>query len=128
MLLNTFVGCLAQLDLPGGSAAAENTPPSSGGSMMQYLFPMMAVMLLVMILTRKKPGNAQKNDKLKSLKKNDRIVTIGGIIGTVMSIRDDANYVTLRIDEASNTKMQIRKSSILEILDGNEKTSTDKSA
>ena len=125
LFLDTLAGLLAQISPPGGEAADTATSTSSGGGMFQYLLPFMVIMLLVMLLTRPRRGDAEAAERIKSLKKNDRVVTAGGIIGTVMSIREDTNYVTLRIDEASNTKMQILKTSIAKVLEGSEKTSSD---
>ena len=56
-----------------------------------------------------------------NLKKNDRIVSAGGILGTVVGVRGESDYVTIRIDENSNTKMQILKQSIIRVLKDYEK-------
>ena len=45
---------------------------------------------------------------LASLKKNDDVVTSGGIYGTVANVQND--IVTLRIDD--NTKIKVQKSAI----------------
>jgi preprotein translocase subunit YajC len=47
---------------------------------------------------------------MQTLSKSDRVQTIGGIIGTVVDIKDDE--VTLKIDESNNTKMKILRSAI----------------
>lgn len=47
---------------------------------------------------------------VQSLEKNDKVRTIGGIIGTVVDIKDDE--ITLKVDEASNTKIRIASSAI----------------
>jgi len=47
---------------------------------------------------------------VQSLAKNDRIQTIGGIIGTVVDVREDE--ITLKIDESNNTKIKILRSAI----------------
>ena len=47
---------------------------------------------------------------VQSLRKNDRVRTIGGIIGTVVDVKDDE--VTLKIDESNNTKIKILSSAI----------------
>ena len=47
---------------------------------------------------------------VQSLQKNDRIRTIGGIIGTVVDIKDDE--ITLKVDESTNTKIKIASSAI----------------
>ncbi len=50
-----------------------------------------------------------------SLKKNDEVLTSGGIIGTVANIKDD-NEVVLKLDESSNVRIRILRSSIIRIL------------
>lgn len=120
----SFMFWVAQLESDTGGAAgeaasgaAEQTSRPSG---LSFLIPMMLALLVMMLLMRPKKGDQQQRQRLSELKKNDRVVTAGGIIGTVMSIREDNNYVTLRIDESTNTKMQIVKSSIIKVL-GDEK-------
>lgn len=50
---------------------------------------------------------------LNSLKRNDRVQTIGGILGTVVDVRD--NEVTIKIDEAANVKLRVVRGAIKEI-------------
>ena len=47
---------------------------------------------------------------VKALGKNDRVKTIGGIIGTIVDIRD--NEITLKIEESNNTKIKVVPSAI----------------
>lgn len=53
-------------------------------------------------------------DMLKNLKRNDRVQTIGGIIGTVVDARDDE--VILKVDETNNVKMRFARSAIKDVL------------
>ena len=53
---------------------------------------------------------ARREQALKELKKNDRVVTIGGIIGTIANISESDQEVTLKIDD--NSKMKVRRSAI----------------
>jgi len=48
------------------------------------------------------------------LKKNDRIVTIGGILGTVMNVQKDE--VTIRVDESTNTKLRMQRNAIARVI------------
>lgn len=52
----------------------------------------------------------QQKQMMQALAKSDKIQTIGGIIGTVVDIKDDE--ITLKIDESNNTKMKILRSAI----------------
>ncbi len=47
---------------------------------------------------------------VQTLKKNDKVRTIGGIIGTVVDIKDDE--ITLKVDESNNTKIKIAVSAV----------------
>jgi preprotein translocase subunit YajC len=52
----------------------------------------------------------QHKQMVQSLGKNDRVQTIGGIIGTVVDIKDDE--ITLKVDESNNTKIKVSPSAI----------------
>jgi len=47
---------------------------------------------------------------VQSLEKNDKVRTIGGIIGTIVDVKDDE--ITLKIDESNNTKIKVAPSAI----------------
>ena len=47
---------------------------------------------------------------VQTLEKNDKVRTIGGIMGTVMEVKGDE--VVLKVDEANNTKIRVISSAI----------------
>lgn len=59
---------------------------------------------------------AEEAKMMSSLKKNDRIVTIGGIHATVVAAPPDSNVVTIRIDESGTTRVKINRSAIATIV------------
>ena len=69
------------------------------------------ILVMVFMLFRGPQKQKQKRKQLvQSLKKNDRVQTIGGIIGTIVDIKGDE--ITLKVDESSNTKIKIVSSAI----------------
>ena len=52
----------------------------------------------------------QHRQMVQTLQKNDRVRTIGGIIGVVVDVRDDE--ITLKVDESNNTKIKVISSAI----------------
>ena len=69
---------------------------------------LLGVMFLIMYLFLFRGPQKQKQQRRKliqSLKKNDRVLTAGGIIGTIVDIKDEE--VVLKVDEANNTKVRI---------------------
>lgn len=84
-----------------------------GGNGLSFLWPLLIgiFVLYYFIVIR---GNRRDKDRreamLNSLKKNDRVVTIGGIIGTVAGTSSDGTEVTLKLDD--NAKMKVLRSAI----------------
>jgi len=78
---------------------SEWSPPGhgSGGNPYQHL-------------VGQKKREQQHKKMIQSLEKNDKVRTIGGIIGTVVDIKEDE--ITLKIDESNNTKIKILRSAI----------------
>jgi preprotein translocase subunit YajC len=73
----------------------------------------LALMFIVMyLLVFRAPRKKQQEHKqmVQSLQKNDRVRTIGGIIGTVVDIKEDE--ITLKVDESTNTKIKVVASAI----------------
>lgn len=109
-----------------GEAAKEAAPGFF--SDMQYMLPAMLAIMVLYFLLMVRPQQQEQSkvsEKLANLKKNDRVVTAGGILGTVVSSRAESDYTTIKIDEASNTKMQIRTTSIVRVLtDEDQKSGT----
>jgi preprotein translocase subunit YajC len=63
------------------------------------------VVMYFMFIRGPKKQQQQQQEMIRSLQKNDRVRTVGGIIGTVVDVKDE--YVTLKIDETSNTKIRV---------------------
>jgi len=70
-------------------------------------------LILYLLLIRPQQQRQKKiNEMLKALKKGDRVVTTGGIIGTVVGV-DDAK-TTLKI--ADDVRVEFTKSAVVQVL------------
>ena len=116
---------LAQAQGAGSSKAVEEAVGAANNEAPQgffnspYMLPaLIGIMVMYFLLTArpKDAGQAKTSDMLASLKKNDRVVTAGGILGTVVNSRSDAEFVTIRVDDSSNARMQILAKSIVRVL------------
>jgi len=93
------------------NANAAKSQPRGGFDTQQLLFFGLIFVVMYILLFRW-PRKKQQDHKrmVQSLEKNDRVRTIGGIIGTVVDIKDDE--ITLKIDESNNTKIKVITSAI----------------
>jgi len=75
---------------------------------------LMAMFYFIVLLPDKR-RRANEADRLASVKKNDRIVTIGGIHGVVSAI-GEGDTLTIRLDENGNNKMKIDRKAVARII------------
>jgi preprotein translocase subunit YajC len=76
---------------------------------------LLAAILFMFIVVRPQQRQAKELQKaLAELKKNDRVVTSGGIHGVVVSSSDAV--VTIRIDENSGARMTVNRESISKVV------------
>ncbi len=93
----------------------EGTEPPPRNPWMQMLpFILIFVVMYLFLFRGPKKKQAAHKKMLSSLQKNDRVRTIGGILGTVIDIKDDE--ITLKVDESNNTKIKVTAGSITAVL------------
>ena len=98
------MNAIALLQSSGGAAAALN------------FLPIVAIGLIFYFLVIA-PANKQRKktaEMLSSLKKGDRVVTTGGIYGTIQGV--EAEVVYLKI--AENVKVKVARSAISGVVTG----------
>jgi preprotein translocase subunit YajC len=107
--------------LADAAAPAGKTPPGWYQFFATPTFPLMIVVTVVWIyfLRNKRGPDKQLADRLKDLKRGDRIQTIGGILGTVVEARE--SDVVVKVDESNNTKIKFSRKAISAVID-DEKT------
>jgi preprotein translocase subunit YajC len=94
---------------------AESTQPS--GNPLMQLLPMILVIVVVFYFVVFRPQRKQTSDRkqmLESLRKGDKVLTIGGMIGTIVNIKD--NEITVKVDESTNTRITFVRSAIDRLL------------
>lgn len=78
-------------------------------NMLGSYFPFIMIggfLLLWIFMGRgRKKKEAQRRQMLESLSKGDRVVTIGGVVGTIIEIRDDE--IVVKVDD--NTRMKFAR-------------------
>jgi preprotein translocase subunit YajC len=110
-LILTDFGSLLLAQADGGGAAAA--PPS-------YFLPisigMIVLLYFFMILKPQRQREQTHKTLLQNLKKNDRVVTIGGIYGVVVNVQREQDEVTIKVDEGTNAKLRLTISAIARVI------------
>jgi len=105
----TFILPLLMGAPPQGGAA----DPGPGGIITSFL-PFVAVILIFYFLIIRPQNKKRKETEkmLGALKKGDKVVTIGGLYGTIQSVKEST--VIIKVDE--NVKLEFTRSAISTVL------------
>lgn len=93
--------------MPGG-------PGDGLGSLLTNMLPflLMFLVLYFLIIRPQQKRQRQHQEMMDQLKNGDRVVTNGGMLGTVAGIKPDV--VVLRV--ADNVKIEVQKSAVSKVL------------
>ena len=78
------------------------------------LMPLVVMFLIFYFLVFRPQSKSRKDHErmVKGLKKNDQVVTTGGLFGTVVNVRPES--ITLRIDD--NVRVEVEPSAITRLV------------
>lgn len=130
-----FIQSLALLALqPAAEAAkqaanaAEPLADAVGDQPPQPMTPfylmigMTMLMFWFLIIAPERKRAKQKQKLIDNLKKNDRVLTAGGIYAIVSNVKPGEDELVLKIDEDKDVKIRVTKSSIAAVLSSKEES------
>ncbi|MDR3275801.1 MAG: preprotein translocase subunit YajC [Treponema sp.] len=112
--------------LSSNPEAAAGEGAATGGSLLTTIIPFALVIGIFYFLIIRPQNKKQKDTQrmLSAIKKGDKIVTIGGIHGTIYTVRDDS--VIVKVDDG--TKIEFSRSAVSSIVAEGKAAVEEKSA
>jgi preprotein translocase subunit YajC len=106
-----------------GQAAAGEAAPGGQFSGIVSFAPFILIIAIFYFLIIRPQNKKQKETQkmLGALKKGDKVVTVGGVHGTISTVREST--VVLRVDD--NTKIEFSRSAIAQVTDVSKTESSD---
>jgi len=93
---------------------AENAAPQTGLGSLIIMVGFMFAIFYFIVIRPQRARERQRLEMLSKIKKNDHVLTSGGIYGTVMNVKDEE--VSLRIDDGNNVRVRVTRSSIVSVV------------
>lgn len=112
---------------PAAAPAAATQGSQQPGGLMGMLLNLGPIILIFVLLyffmfRGQRKEEKKRKQMLSELKRGDEIMTIGGLKGTVVEIREKDDEVVIKIDESSNVKARFVRSAIQKVVDSDAKT------
>ena len=121
----TSLACTFAILSTTTSVMAQAAPQSPGGGFTSIL-PMMLVMFAIIYFLMIRPEQKKQKERqklLSAVKKGDKVLTNGGMYGTVGSVKD----TTVMVKISENTVVEFTKAAIISVINADmEKTADDK--
>ena len=99
---------------------AQEKDKAEGPGLLSGVMPIILIVIVFyfLIILPGRKEKQQRKSMMGALKKNDKIITNGGIIGVVVNLKEGADEVTIKSED---TKLLILRSSIARIISEPEK-------
>jgi preprotein translocase subunit YajC len=97
--------------LMGTSQGGGTGEGGGGGSWISFLmFPAIIAIFYFLIIRPQNKKQKETQKMLAALKKGDRVVTIGGVHGTIQSVKETSQTVIIKVDD--NVKVEFSRSAV----------------
>jgi preprotein translocase subunit YajC len=107
----SFAGIFAPLILAADTVQGTPTQQDPRAGMLQLVGWMVIMVIVVWVMSGSQRKRAKQHaELLKTLKSGDKVVTSGGILGVIITVKDKS--VTVR---SGDTKLELLKSAVSEI-------------
>lgn len=109
-----FYVILLNLGTPQGGSGGSGTSP------LALWLPIILIFAIMYFLIFRPQAKKQKQHRLmiEGLKKGDKIITAGGIYGTIAGVKEKENILIVKI--ADNTKIELARSSVAQVIGSEE--------
>jgi preprotein translocase subunit YajC len=115
--ITIMVGLFANLPLVFGQEAG------GGGTwsvVLMYYAPVLVAVYFLLIWPHQQQERKRRK-MIDALKKNDKIITTGGIYGTVVSVDPKQDKVVVRVDDEKGVKLAMARSGVGRVIEVSEK-------
>jgi preprotein translocase subunit YajC len=96
----------------GGAGAAQQSNPMISTLLMVLQFLPIFLIVYLLIIRPQQKRQKDQEQMIKTLKKGDRVLTSGGIYGTIVGVEDAKTVVRV----ADDVKLEIAKSAIVQVI------------
>jgi len=111
----TVTATAAEPTKPAPANAPAAQPP--GNPLTQFLpFLPIIVLFYFMMIRPQKQEEKKRKELLSRMQKNDKVITAGGMYGTIVAVDPETDTVTLRLGADPGVRVEFTKASVVRVL------------
>jgi len=99
---------------PAAGPQAEKPAPQQPSTLLSYApFVLIFIFFAIMVIPQRRRQAREQAERLAAMKPGARIVTSGGIVGRIVSLKDGEDEIVIKSED---TKFRILKSTVATVL------------
>jgi preprotein translocase subunit YajC len=98
-------------------AQPQQQAPPQGSLLLPFIAAMVLLFWVVVVLPASRRGKREQEAALAALKRGAKVLTSGGIVGTVVSAKDGEDEIVIRSED---TRLRIKRSVVVQVLGSDE--------
>lgn len=111
-MLNPLV-LFAQVPFAQVSEVPAATPTAVDSNLwVLVMIPAFLILMWFLMVSPQKKQEKRLQNMLDSLEKNDKVMTVGGLIGIVHAVDREQNEIILKVDDGNNTKIHFHLTAV----------------
>ena len=112
-------------DGAGGAGDGQGGPRPQPSNPFSTMWPIILIVIVFffIMMSGQRREKKKKETLLKSLKKGDKVQSIGGIRGTIVEVRD--HELVVKVDENNNTRLRFSREAIQGVVESREEAVQD---
>ena len=116
LLVSMLVMLADDAGAAGDAAGAAGAPSSAFWIQILTLWLPIGLVFNFLQIRPQQRERRNREAMIRAVAPGDRVITIGGIHGVVTNVHREADAVTIRVDEATNTKLRVSLGAIARVL------------
>lgn len=109
---------------PGAAAGKAAEPPANPLGTLVMFLPV-GVLFYLMIYRPQKQQERKRKEMIDQMGRNTRVVTSGGIHGTVVSIDKESDTVLIRLGADPGLKVEFSRAAVVRVIEAGDKDKKD---
>jgi preprotein translocase subunit YajC len=105
--------------------AEEAAPSFFEGLSPLFLMVIIFVLMWFMFIRPQRKQEQIRRQMIANIKKNDRILTNGGLYGVVTNVKEQEDEITMRIDDTRDVKVRVNRNMIASVVTKKDAEKTD---
>lgn len=96
---------------------SQQRPADSSSQFLPLILLLVIAVFWIFMTSSQRKEKKRRQAMLDNLTKGDKVLTIGGIFGSIVEIRDQGQEIVVKVDENTNARLRFSRNAIQSVIE-----------